>query len=98
MSLDRYQFTARTNEDKLKTTKYPVYEKQPTDRYILTRTGDRLDMLANEFYKDPRFWWVIADANNLGKGSLSVPDGLQIRIPFPIDDLLNRIRDVEEAK
>ena len=27
------------------------------------RAGDRLDTLANKFYRDPRKWWLIADAN-----------------------------------
>tara|TARA_Y100001963_G_C6616604_1_gene369618 strand:+ start:94 stop:387 length:294 start_codon:yes stop_codon:yes gene_type:complete len=97
MSLNRYQFT-KTELGKLKTVKYPEFNKQPSDRYILSRDGDRLDILSNEFYKDPRFWWVLAEANNLGKGTMAVPPGLQLRIPFPIDDLLNRLRDVEEAR
>jgi nucleoid-associated protein YgaU len=27
------------------------------------REGDRLDLLANKFYRNPRKWWLIADAN-----------------------------------
>ena len=27
------------------------------------RVGDRLDSLAFKFYRDPRKWWLIADAN-----------------------------------
>lgn len=27
------------------------------------RVGDRLDRLAGDYYGDPRFWWVIAEAN-----------------------------------
>jgi nucleoid-associated protein YgaU len=27
------------------------------------RSGDRLDALAFKFYRDPRKWWLIADAN-----------------------------------
>ncbi len=27
------------------------------------REGDRLDLLANQFFHDPRKWWLIADAN-----------------------------------
>ncbi len=97
MSLDRYQFT-KTENGRLKTTQYPIFEKQPSDRYIISREGDRLDLLANEFYNDPRFWWVLAEANTLGKGTLSIPPGIQLRVPFPIDDLLNQLRDAEEEK
>lgn len=27
------------------------------------KVGDRLDTIAQEFYGDPRLWWVIAEAN-----------------------------------
>jgi nucleoid-associated protein YgaU len=27
------------------------------------REGDRLDLLATKFYRNPRKWWLIADAN-----------------------------------
>ena len=97
MSLDRYQFTDM-QQDKYKTTRYPKFPKQQSDLYIISREGDRLDLLANEFYKDPRYWWVLAEANKVGKGTMIVPAGLQLRIPFPITDLLDRLREVEDNK
>jgi len=27
------------------------------------KQGDRLDLLANRFYRDSRLWWLIAEAN-----------------------------------
>jgi len=95
--MDRYQYT-KTDRDKYNITRYPQFPKQQSDLYIISREGDRLDLLANEFYKDPRYWWVLAHANNIGKGTMMVPAGLQIRIPFPITDLLDRLREVEENK
>lgn len=97
MALDRYQFT-KTQQDRYRITRYPKFPKQESDLYIISREGDRLDLLANEFYEDPRYWWVLAEANNVGKGTMIVPSGLQIRIPFPITDLLDRLREVEENK
>ena len=97
MALDRYQFTKK-ERDKYKTTRYPMFKKQLSDLYIFSRDGDRLDNLSNHFYKDPRYWWVIAQANNLGKGTVTIPSGLQLRIPFPIDNLLADLREVEENK
>lgn len=46
------------------------------------KEGDRLDLLAQKFYRTPRKWWLIADANP----GLMVPDdllvpGRQIVIP-----------------
>jgi len=57
----------------LKTGKGKVYDStllsyvEPTDTdiVILTTMGDRLDLLANEYYSDSTMWWVIALKNNL---------------------------------
>ena len=95
--MNRYQYT-KTEQDKYKITRYPQFTKRQSDLYIISREGDRLDLLANEFYKDPRYWWVLAHANNIGKGTMIVPPGLQLRIPFPITDLLDQLRQVEENK
>jgi len=98
MSVNRYQSTSKINDDRYNTTRYPAFPKLPTDLYIISRELDRLDLLSNEFYEDPRFWWVLAKANNLGKGSLDVPAGIQLRIPFPLTDLTVNLRDIEANK
>jgi len=97
MSVNRYQYT-KSELDRYQTTRYPSFPKRPTDLYIISREQDRLDLLANEFYKDPRFWWVLARVNNLGKGSLDVPMGIQIRIPFPLTDLTSELKASEDNK
>ena len=97
MSMNRYQYT-KSELDRYQTTRYPNFPKRPTDLYIISRDQDRLDLLANEFYKDPRLWWILAKANNLGKGSLDVPMGIQIRIPFPISDVNESLRSAEDNK
>jgi len=61
------------------------YAPDSRDTYFYSREGDRLDLLANEFYNDVTLWWVIASANNLGKGTLSIPPGKLIRIPYNRD-------------
>jgi nucleoid-associated protein YgaU len=58
------------------------YPRDSRDTYFYSREGDRLDSLANEFYKDVTLWPVIASANNLGKGTLAIPAGKLIRIPY----------------
>tara|TARA_R110002012_G_scaffold121786_1_gene271452 strand:+ start:979 stop:1272 length:294 start_codon:yes stop_codon:yes gene_type:complete len=97
MSLNRYQYT-KSSLDRYSTTRYPSLPKRSTDLYIISRDQDRLDLLSNEFYKDPRYWWVLAKANNLGKGSLDVPVGIQLRIPFPLEDLTTALRAAEDNK
>jgi hypothetical protein len=51
------------------------------DVYIRTTSIERLDKLAVDFYNDASLWWVIAAANNLGKGTIVVPQNTAIRIP-----------------
>jgi len=66
---------------RLSTIMYPDFTTD-NDTRILSQEGDRLDLLAKEFYGDETLWFMIAKANNLGKGSLDVPAGQIIRIPF----------------
>ena len=60
---------------------YPNIPQSDSDIYIVTQQGDRLDSLAHQFYSDVSLWWIIATANNIHDGSLSVPDGTTLRVP-----------------
>ena len=51
-----------------KTIRYPKMAKESQDMYIISIQGDRLDNLAFKYYEDARLWWILARANNLGKG------------------------------
>jgi len=82
----RYQTTSniQTASEKYRksTTIYPTMPINPSqDIYIRTTTMDRLDKLAYDFYGDASMWWIIATANNLGKGTLIIPSNTRIRIP-----------------
>ena len=74
------------------TVKYPVINKKSTDIYIVGSQHDRLDNLAYKYYEDARLWWIIARANNLGKGTLTVPIGTQIRIPSDYISIINEYK------
>jgi|TARA_B110000503_G_C6988716_1_gene346401 nucleoid-associated protein YgaU len=67
----------------LATTILPIIEPTHNDIYITGQIGDRLDNLSFKYYGDSTFWWIIARANNIGKGDFTVPLGMQIRIPDP---------------
>jgi len=49
--------------------------------YYVTQDGDRLDILSQKFYNTPNNWWVLAKANNLADGSVSIPIGTRLFIP-----------------
>jgi len=72
------------------TTKYPEVPLRSDDIYVITDFGDRLDLLANQFYKDVSLYWIIAisNPNQLSLGSLNVPTGVQLRIPINTFDII----------
>ena len=78
--MNRNYFTP-TKGQKYITARLYKFPKRPTDKYIITRDADRLDLLAKEFYNSEKLWWILADSNNLGKGSFIIRPGLQIRLP-----------------
>ena len=67
----------------LKNIKYPNIPLSINDIYAITVEGDRLDLIANQFYSDVRLWWVIVAANPdiIRRDSISLKPGLEIRIP-----------------
>lgn len=90
--MKRYESTAlKSRWDGKKvyfSTEYPKLEPAATDIIVISNEADYLDSLAFKYYSDPTLWWVIALANNLGKARMSVPAGLQLRIPTNINDIL----------
>ena len=100
---DRYE-SSKIFRDKLpgprryETILYPKLEKRSTDRYVIAQEGDRFDIISYNMYQTTELWWVIADANEMGKGSLIIPAGKQIRIPWPIHDLYIKIKETREER
>lgn len=74
-----------------KTVFYPEIELDETDIYVVTDFGDRLDILANQFYNDSTLYWIISIANpdKVHLGSLFIPEGTQLRIPLKVDSILD---------
>ena len=80
-----------------KTVVLPTIEPTENDIYIIGQYGDRLDLLAFKYYGDASYWWIIALANDLGKGDLTVPVGVQVRIPadqYSIEEDYKRINNI----
>lgn len=64
------------------TVRYPEIPLSENDIYVITAEGDRLDLLAQQYYGDVSLYWIISAANNeLTKNSLFIPEGTQVRIP-----------------
>lgn len=73
---------------------YPDIPLSNDDNYVITTLGDRLDLLAFDFYGDVNMWWIIASANSLSGDSLFPPPGIQLRIPVNIQEILSSYRNI----
>lgn len=74
-----------------KNVTYPEIKISSDDIYVITEFGDRLDLLANQFYGDVSLYWVIAIANpdKVNMGSLFLTEGSQIRIPSNVVQIVD---------
>jgi len=73
------------------TVNYPEIPLSENDIYVITVFGDRLDLLAHQYYGDSSLYWIISSANNtLKKDSLFVEEGTQIRIPTDIGTVISK--------
>jgi nucleoid-associated protein YgaU len=100
-NLSRYQAASLKSEDVgqvYETQLVPNVSRQPEDTIITTESGQRLDRLASEYYGDPTLWWVIASANELGRGDWTVPAGIQLRIPQNLSNVSNEIDSINRVR
>jgi len=79
-------------------TMYPRIPIKNSDVFITPTYGDRLDILANEYYQDPSLWWIIAQANGIkGFTALYTKNFKgELRIPTQIQDILSEFKAMNE--
>ena len=83
--MNRYvDLTTKKEDNKtvFETAINPSISKDITDLYIQARRGERLDNLAFRYYGDASKWVLIAQANNIGKGTLFIQEEIVLRIPI----------------
>ena len=78
--------------------KYPKIPLSIEDIYIITTDGDRLDLLANQFYQDVDMWWIIATANPdiVKRDTFNLKPGLEIRIPTNIQGIMQNFESLNK--
>tara|TARA_R110000782_G_scaffold75910_3_gene151319 strand:- start:2068 stop:2355 length:288 start_codon:yes stop_codon:yes gene_type:complete len=75
--------------------RYPNIPLSFNDRYFITTEGDRLDILAEQFYSDSTLWWVISIANpSINQGSYFITPGTQIRVPSNISLIIQDYKNL----
>ena len=87
-SIEQYR---ENNKRYFKYIKYPNIPLSVNDIYAVTVEGDRLDLIANQFYNDVDLWWIITTANPdiIRRDSFNLKPGLEIRITDP-----NRVNNI----
>ena len=81
-----------------KALKYPEIPLSINDIYVITNDGDRLDLLANQFYQDVDMWWIIATANPgvVKRDTFNLKPGLQIRIPTSTQGIIQEFEELNK--
>tara|TARA_B100001094_G_C18035855_1_gene722482 strand:- start:415 stop:738 length:324 start_codon:yes stop_codon:yes gene_type:complete len=90
------EFVGTLGDKYYRTTYYPEIEPHESDIYVETEFGDRLDLLANQFYGDVTLYWIISisNPNKLNLGSITIPPGTQLRIPVNINGIVSRFNQL----
>ena len=92
------QKDSKTGKRYYKTTINPNIPTTNSDLILIGRLGDRLDTLSERYYGNPTYWWVIAEANGLGKASLHIPPGFRLRIPGNLGTIANLQDDINRKR
>lgn len=98
-SFDRY--ASFVNNGKISTVPYVEIKKKDTDKYVVyKKNSTRLDRLSYEYYKSPDYGWLIMQSNpEYGSIENFIPDGSVLRIPYPLQDTLDKyLNDIEKYK
>ena len=79
-----------------KNIKYPEIPHSINDLYVSTVSGDRLDLLANQFYNDVDLWWIISTSNPdiVRRDSLNLKPGLEIRVPSNYEQIIENFEQL----
>lgn len=98
-SFDRYaSFKANGN---IEVVPYIEIRKKKSDKYIKYKKNNmRFDLLSFEYYDSPDYGWLIMQSNpEYGSIENFIPDGVLLRIPYPLDETLNiYLNDIKRYK
>ena len=89
MSFDRYSKFRDGNT--IRIVPFAEIPVKSSDRYEIYRKGKtRLDQLSYEYYGNSDYAWLILQANaKYGSMEFSIPDGVELRIPYPLNASLD---------
>ena len=96
---DRY--SAFRNDGNIDFVPFIEIEKASSDKYItFNKSTMRLDNLSYKYYGDSNYGWLILQSNpKYGSVEFSIPDGVTLRIPYPLETAITRYENgIQEYK
>ena len=76
---DRVKRISNNRVQRIGTADIPKGEEKNNDILLIATQGDRCDLISQQYYGTPDFWWFIASVNNLK--SNNIEPGTQLRVP-----------------
>ena len=67
------------NTPRIGTANIRKVEDKNSDILLIATHGDKCDMISQQYYGTPDFWWFIASVNSLTSNNIEA--GTQLRIP-----------------
>lgn len=81
------------DNDKLRDMPSIKIEKRSTDKSVTyNKQLNRLDNIAGNIYNDETLWRLILWANEQYFMEFDIPDNTVIRVPWPLQDVLNEVQ------
>ncbi len=80
-----------------KPTLYPDIPERDDDIMHKVRSGERLDLLAHQYYDDVGLWWIISRANSLDPSDISLKAATTVRIPTDIGPILQELTTINSG-
>jgi hypothetical protein len=80
--MSRYDRVKRFSNNRIQrigTADIPKVEEKNNDILLIATQGDRCDLISQQYYGTPDFWWFIASVNNLKSNNIEA--GTQLRVP-----------------
>ena len=85
--MSRYDRVRKVSENKISRigiADFPKAEDKNSDILLIATQGDRCDVISQEYYGTPDFWWFIASVNKLKSNNIEA--GTQMRVPVSTEE------------
>ena len=85
--MNRYDRVRKVSENKISRigiADFPKVEDKNSDILLIATQGDRCDVISQQYYGTPDFWWFIASVNKLKSNNIEA--GTQLRVPVSTEE------------